>query len=191
MKRYILFLAAIFVVFVFSSSSLYSQGEDMKKWMEYMTPGDMHKMLAAHSGKWNYKSTFWMAPGGEPSVSEGTSEGEMIYDGKYLVSKIKGNMMGMSFEGMSVEGYDNAAKVFQSTWIDNMGTGIMLMTGKWDDAAKNITYTGKMMDPLTGSYINIRQIVKYNTDGSTTMEMYCPGPDGKEYKNMELIYTKQ
>ncbi len=177
MKRTFFLLIALFVLSFFSASSLYSQNDEMKKWMEYMTPGDMHKMLATHTGKWKAKTTFWMAPGGEPTVSEATSEGEMIYDGRYLVSKYKGNMMGMPFEGMAIEGYDNAAKMFMSTWIDNMGTGIMYMTGKYDETSKMISYTGKMVDPMTGNMTDMRQTVKFNTDGTSTMEMFCPGPD--------------
>ncbi len=33
--------------------------------------------------------------------------------------------MGMPFEGMGIDGYDNLAKQYVSTWVDNMGTGIM------------------------------------------------------------------
>jgi hypothetical protein len=35
----------------------------------------------------------------------------------------------MPFEGISTLGYDNAKKTFFSTWIDNMGTGMMVMEG--------------------------------------------------------------
>jgi hypothetical protein len=114
----------------------------------------------------------------------------MILDGRYLVSKYKGNMMGMPFEGMAVEGYDNAVKMFMSTWIDNMGTGIMYMTGKWDESAKQINYTGKAVDPMSGGWIDIRQVVKFNSDGTTTMEMYGPDSGGKEFKTMEIIYSR-
>lgn len=191
MKRPIFILIALFVVSAFSSPSVYSQDDNMKKWMDYMTPGDMHKMLATHAGKWNVKTTFWMAPGGEPTVSEGTSENEMIMGGRYMVSKYKGNMMGMPFEGMAIEAYDNAVKKFMSTWIDNMGTGIMYMTGTWDEAAKQITYTGKTVEPVTGGWIDIREVLRFNADGTTTMEMYGPGADGKEFKTMEITYTRQ
>lgn len=191
MKRTILILVVIFGAAAFSPSSLFAQDESMQKWMDYMTPGDMHKMLAAHIGTWNAKTTYWMAPGGEPTVSDATSTGEMIMGGRYLMSKFKGNMMGMPFEGMSIEGYDNATKMFNSTWVDNFGTGIMLMTGKYDESAKQIVYTGKTVDPMAGNYVDVRQIVKYNSDGSMTMEMYGPGTDGKEFKTMEITFTKQ
>ncbi len=191
MKKYILFLTALFVSASFFNTSFAQDQEMMKKWQEYMTPGDMQKMLAKCTGIWKSKTTFWMTPGSEAQTSEATSTGEMILGGRYLMTKVSGNMWGMPFEGISIEGYDNAAKVFMSTWIDNMGTGIMYMTGKWDEANKQINYSGKMVDPMTSNWIDIREVVSFNTDGTTKMEMYCPGPDGKEFKNMELTSTKQ
>ena len=172
------------------TGSAFSQDESMKKWMDYMTPGDMQKMLAKGVGTWKVKTSFWMAPGTEPVISEATAVSEMILGGRYLSTKMSGNMMGMPFEGTSTEGYDNAANVFMTTWIDNMGTGIMYMTGKWDEAAKTISYTGKTVDPMTGGLVDVRQVVTYNSDNSTKMEMYGPGPDGKEYKTMEVISSR-
>ncbi|HEY3249838.1 MAG TPA: DUF1579 domain-containing protein [Ignavibacteria bacterium] len=190
MKKLVLFLL---VIAAFSVVNIFSQPNDeqMKKWQEYMTPGDLHKMLANGTGTWKASVVFWMAPGGEPTKSEGTAVGEMILGGRYLISKYSGNMMGMPFEGMAIEGYDNGTKMFNSTWIDNMGTGIMYMTGKYDEASKQITYTGRMFDPMKNNFCDMREIVTYNSDGSTKMEMYGPDENGKEFKTMEIVYTKQ
>ena len=38
-----------------------------KAWMDYMTPGPMHKMMAMATGTWNTDITFWMAPDGPSS----------------------------------------------------------------------------------------------------------------------------
>ena len=190
MKNLILTFIAIFTIVIFTGSS-YSQDDNMKKWMDYMTPGDMQKMLSKGVGNWKVKTTFWMAPGQEPMVSEATAVSEMILGGRYLQTKINGNMMGMPFEGMSLEAYDNAAKVFISTWIDNMGTGVMYMTGTWNESLKQINYKGKMVDPMSGNMVDFREDVTYNADGSTKMEMYNPGADGKEFKSMEIVSTKQ
>lgn len=109
-----------------------SPEEQQKAWMEYATPGEVHKMIAQSNGKWNATTTSWMAPETEPMVSEGSCDNEMIMDGRYQLSKYKGTMMGMPFEGMGILGYDNAKEEFTNTWIDNMGTGTMTMKGKWN-----------------------------------------------------------
>jgi hypothetical protein len=47
-----------------------------------------------------------------------------------------------------------------------------------------------MVDPMTGNWMDLREVVTYNSDGTTKMEMFCPGPDGKEFKNMEMTFSK-
>ncbi len=189
MKKTIQVFIALFMI-IAVTGKVFTQDESMKKWMDYMTPGDMQKMLTKGVGTWKMKTSFWMAPGTEPMVSEATAVSEMILGGRYLQTKISGNMMGMPFEGVSTEGYDNAANVFVTSWIDNMGTGMMYMTGKWDETTKSISYSGKAVDPMTGNWIDVRQLVTYTSENSTKIEMYGPGPDGKEFKNMEIISTK-
>lgn len=35
----------------------------MQNWQAYMTPGDMHALMASWEGKWVDSMTMWMAPG--------------------------------------------------------------------------------------------------------------------------------
>ena len=86
--------------------------------------------------------------------------------GRYQVNNYSGNMMGMLFEGMGIPADDNAKKVFISTWIDNMGTGLMKVEGPWDAASKSITLTGKSVDPgsVTGRKMDIREVLKIIDD---------------------------
>ena len=41
-----------------------------KNWMTYMTPGDMHKMMASWDGEWTETITMWMDPEAPPTKSE-------------------------------------------------------------------------------------------------------------------------
>lgn len=187
MKKLLLLPLLLFVI----TCNITLAQDDMQKWMEYMTPGDMQKMLEGGTGNWKATMNMWMEPGGEAMKMDATSTGEMILGGRYLQTKYKGNMMGMPFEGMAIEGYDNAAKVFVSSWVDNMGTGMMYMTGVWDAASKQINYKGKMVDPVTGNWMDFRQVMTFNTDGTAKMEMYGPDKSGKEFKTMEINLVKQ
>lgn len=165
----------------------------VKNWEAYMTPGDMQKMMGSWAGDWTCEVTSWMVPGAPPTKSTATAKYETSMGGRYLVSHFNGNMMGQPFEGLSTQAYDNAKKKFISTWIDNFGTGIMVTEGPWDAATKSITFTGKMVDPSAGdgSEVAVREIYKVIDDKHHQMEMYAPGSDGKEYKNMEITYTKK
>jgi hypothetical protein len=72
-----------------------------------------------------------------------------------------------------------------------MGTGIMNMEGAWDDASKSITFKGKGMDPMMLKECDYREIFKIVDDNTQIMEMYGPGPDGKETKMMEIKSTRK
>src|SRR5205085_3415920 len=111
----------------------------MKAWQSYMTPGEEHKMLAKSNGTWNEEITVWMSPDAPPQKNTATAENKMIMNGRYQYTTHKGNFMGMPFEGISTTGYDNARKVYVSTWIDNMGSGIMNMEGPWDANSNTVT----------------------------------------------------
>ncbi len=165
----------------------------MKNFEAYATPGDAHKLMASWSGKWNGEVTMWMAPGAPPQTSRATAVNKMVLGGRYQVSNHSGNMMGMPFEGMGTLAYDNNKKVFISTWIDNMGTGIMKIEGPWDEASKTMSLKGKCIDPgagPNGKEMDIRESFKIIDDKTQLMEMYGPGPDGKEFKMMEIKLTR-
>ena len=101
-------------------------------------------------------------------------------------------MMGMPFEGITTTAYDNIAKQYVSTWIENMGTSIMVMTGSRDAATNSLNLSGKQKNPANGLECTIRQVYKMNDDNNHVLEMYGPDPQtGKEYKMMEIKYTRK
>src|SRR5215213_2959322 len=97
----------------------------MEAMMKAISPGENHKHVTRYAGDWTYAGKMWMDPGQPPTESTGTMHGEAILDGRYVQTVWKGNFMGMPFEGRGTNGYDNLSKQYVSTWIDNMGTGIM------------------------------------------------------------------
>ena len=164
--------------------------DEQKAWMDYMTPGEIHKMLARSAGDWKEDVTTWMKPGAASTTSSATAKMEMIMGGRYLQTTHKGNFSGMPFEGVGILAYDNAAKKFISTWIDNMGTGLMTLEGKWDNNTKSIEFKGKDVDPLTGKDLDVREVFKIIDDNNQVVEMYGV-QDGKEYKSMQIKFTRQ
>jgi hypothetical protein len=165
----------------------------MKNWQAYATPGDMHKMMSSWSGTWDAEVSSWYTPGMPPEKSKATAVNTSIMDGRYHRSVHKGSMMGMPFNGESIMGYDNAKKKFISTWVDNMGTGIMMMEGTWDSTSKKIMMSGQCIDPSAGTdkMMTMKEVFSIIDDKTQMLEMYGPGPDGKEYKLMEIKLTKR
>ena len=162
-----------------------------KAWKESMTVGEQHTMMAKSNGTWTGEVTMWMADGAPPMKSTSTTVNKTIYGGLYQESIHKGDMMGMPFEGKSTMGYDNLKKEFFSTWIDNMGSGVLVMTGTWDAASKKLNLSGSMKC-MNGQDAKMREVFTMTDDNNQTLEMYGPDPTtGKEYKTMEIKYTRK
>lgn len=165
-----------------------------KAWMEFMTPGPMHKLMAGMEGKWEVEMVSWMGPDAPPSPpSKVTAEYKSILNGLYLQSEYKGNVEGMGkFEGRGFMAYDNARRKFISTWIDSWGSGLLYLEGEWDENSKTLTMTGKSTDPVTGKQIDFREVTRVTDDKHHVSEMYSShSPGGKEFKMLELRLTKK
>ena len=182
-------LPALFLTLFITTAHAQNEAE-MKVWKNYMTPGEVHKMMASGDGEWNEEITMWMDPAAPPTKTMATAKTEMIMGGRYQVSKVTGNMTGMPFEGMSLMGYDNAKKIFTNTWVDNFGTGTITMEGTWDDKTKSITFKGKGIDPMSGKELMMKQVVKYIDNDTQSMEMF-DNKTGKDLKTMEIKMTRK
>jgi hypothetical protein len=163
----------------------------MDAMMKAGQPGDAHKALNPFVGKWNTKVTFWMMPGSDPMVTTGMSENKWVMGGRYLEQRFNGTMMGAPFEGMGVTGYDNVKKQYWGTWMDNMSTGMMSSTGSASSDGKTFTFTATMADPMTGKDASSEEKITIVDANHHTMEMWGAGPDGKNFKMMEIQYTRQ
>jgi hypothetical protein len=121
----------------------------------------------------------------------GTMHGEVLMGGRYVEHTWKGNFMGMPFEGRGTEAYDNVGKMYVSSWVDNMGTGIMYMMGTCDEAVRTCTYTGDVWDPMTSKKGSMKQVITWMDDNNFKNEMYGPDPSGKEMKMMEIVAKRK
>ncbi|MBI5403635.1 MAG: DUF1579 domain-containing protein [Ignavibacteriae bacterium] len=186
MKKTLLFVLLI----AFYAINSFAQDDEMKKWMDYATPGKEHQSLAKMNGEWSFTSKMWMDPNAEPQISTGTAKFEMLLGGRYQQLTVTGKMMGMDFIGIGINGFDNAKKVYVSSWIDNVGTGLMFMEGKFDEASKKIIFKGVMVDPMTGKDTEYKETIKAIDDNNMEMEMFTV-TDGKDIKNMEIKYTRK
>ena len=162
----------------------------MEKMMEMGKPGAAHKVLEPHVGKWTLKMKCHMEPGAPPMESAATSEVKWIMDGRYIQEEVTGTFMDMPFKGQGLCGYDNLKQKYVSSWVDNMSTGIMQSEGAHDPAAKSFTYETECPDPMSGKYVKGRMVVKWTDNDHYTMQMFGPGPDGKEGMQMELLATR-
>jgi hypothetical protein len=163
----------------------------MEAWMKYATPGPNHKLLEPFVGSWNVSTTLWEAPGAPAQKSAGTAETSWVLGGRFIQERVNGEMMGMPFEGIGYTGYDNFKKHFVGTWMDAMGTMMMTSTGRADATGKVLTFTSTMDDVVSGKSMTVREVSRVVDANRHVFEMYGPDKTGKEFKTMEIVYTRK
>jgi hypothetical protein len=162
----------------------------MEVYKKLATPGAPHKVLASMTGSWNTKTKFWTEPNKPPMESTGTCEQKMILGGRFLQQEYSGEMMGSTFTGIGVTGYDNHTKKHVSTWIDSMGTAILFFEGTAGPDGKTITQESRYNDPIKGP-MKWRSVTKIVDDNTLVFAMYGIDKRGKEEKMMEITYTRK
>ena len=162
----------------------------MEAYQKAATPGPAHAALAKSAGSYTLSVRSWQAPGTDPSVEGGTATRRMLLGGRVLLEEVSSSMMGQAFVGQGLHGYDNVTGKHWSTWNDSMMTGLMVTEGSCD-AQDVCSYTGSWNDPVTKGKITARMTSRWTDPDTEVFEMHGPGPDGKEFKMMEITYTRK
>ncbi len=64
-------------------------------------------------------------------------------------------------------------------------------TGDVDSACKVWTMVGTMTDPQSGNPMTKRSVITLQDDDHHQIEMFFQGPDGNEFKAMEIKYSRK
>ena len=160
-------------------------------WENYMKPGPMHQLMATWNGKWEAEIRSSNAPGAPLTNSDKVdAEFKTIMNGLYHESKYRGRMMGMPFEGQGITGYDNARQKWITTWVDNMGSGVLYMEGDYDQATRTLSFAGKSTDAVSGRQNDFRQVIRMVDDDHQVLEMYG-NTGGNEVKLLEIHLARK
>ena len=176
-----------------------TEAEMMAKMMELAEPNEHHRQLAELVGHWDYTVKMSMEPGAEMAeAGKGTAVRTAVMGGRYFIMNVAGKILmpgpdgkvtNADFKGMSVDGYDNVQQKFVSSWIDSMGTSIVLSLGTYDAPTKTFTYLFEM-EPMPGMKTKARQVVKILDPDHEQMDWYETSK-GRENKTMEIDYVRQ
>lgn len=175
-----------------------NEADMMKQMLELSKLNENHKLLASLVGTWSFDMKFWMNPSAPPEQSKGSATTKPMMDGRYFVTDVtgtvkmpdpSGKMKDVQFKGMGIDAYDNIKKKFVSSWVDNMGTGILLSEGSYDPANKSLTYTTEE-EMMPGMKTNVREVIKLTDNNHHVLEWY-ENRGGQDVKTMEITYTRK
>jgi hypothetical protein len=164
------------------------QQKMMEAYMKAGTPGPEHALLGQMAGNWQMQITSYDGP--TPQVAAGTAAMTVGLGGRVLVQNVTSVMNGQPYQGTGTEGYDNVSKKYWSVWNDSMSTGPMISWGTCD-ASGACKYEGTSNDAVTGKPAKFRMTMTPQGADKHTFVLFGAGPDGKEMKMMEIVYTRK
>ena len=126
-----------------------------------------------------------------PVQSAGTCARKWILGKRFLLEEFDGGELGLPFQALAVYGYDAFEKKYTSVWVDTMSTAITTSQGICQKQCETIAFTGQHGDPWTGTKRPSRGVTRLVNDNQHVLELYEPGADGKEFKILEIVYTRK
>ncbi|MAG57347.1 MAG: hypothetical protein CMJ83_13725 [Planctomycetes bacterium] len=157
---------------------------------EVPEPGKEHKMIASRAGTWNVVAKMKLMPGMDWMSFDGKDIVTTGAGGFWIFSTFTCEFMGMPFEGRQTMGYDQRKKKYVSTWVSSMGSAMESSEGTYDAEKKVLNFTGKSFDPTSNKEIISRTEVQFMGGDKSVMKGFRPDADGKEFQNMEFVYTR-
>jgi Protein of unknown function (DUF1579) len=155
-------------------------------------PGAQHALLKPFVGTFKSIVRIWMGPG-NPMESTGTMASDFQVDGLYLHQNYTGDPNEGPFPnfcGRGYWGFNFATGKYEGFWIDNASPMMQMETGDVDNAGKVWTMLSEMVNPQTGDPMTKKSVISLIDDDHHSMQMYFVGPDGNEFKGMEIQYTR-
>ncbi|MEQ1904881.1 MAG: DUF1579 domain-containing protein [Pirellulaceae bacterium] len=154
--------------------------------------GKEHQLLQPFSGTFRAEVSVHMGPG-EPHKSTGTMVNTFQLDNLYLHQEYQGDAAPApypTFVGRGYWGYNFSSKMYEGFWIDNASSMMQTETGSVDAAGKVWTMLSEFQNPKDGKTILKRTVIRLIDHDHHSMESFMTGPDGGEFKTMEIQYTR-
>lgn len=159
-------------------------------WKLAGSPGKEHKLLESLVGDWDGAVKFWTSPMSQAEVSKSKSHNTMELGSRFVKEEYQGVAGGRPFTGMGLVGFNNISREFESIWIDSMSTAMMLSSGTYDPLTRTLNFKGEYTDPVSGKRNTTRSVETFLNDHQHVFEMFDVDENGKEYRSLEIFYTK-
>jgi len=175
-----------------AAADMEDQMAQMAEYMKLMQPAEPHEYLQQFVGEWDVAIKMYPGGPGTPAMeSTGTSTIKSVLGGRYILEEHKSMMMGMSYEGLGLHGYNNFRNLHTAVWLSNMSTEMLTMTGAQNPETKTITMYGEMDEPgidVIGRTVkNVLRPVNKDRFIFDIIDLHA----GEDYKVFEMTYTRK
>ncbi len=160
-------------------------------WVRFAMPGQHHRLLRKLVGSWDMSVAYRMDSGSEVVESRGTCQRKWVLGNRFVLEEFDGGSLALPFRGLAVYGYDAFEEKYTSVWLDTTSTALTTSQGTCSGECEVIAFTGQHGDPWTGKKRPSRGVTRLVSDDEHVLELYEPGTDGKEFRVLEIRYTRK
>ena len=162
----------------------------VETWVRHAMPTEHHKLLGKLVGEWKMAVKYRMNAESPVVESEGTCVRKWILGKRFVLEEFDGGNLGLPFQGLAIYGYDAFEGKYTSVWVDTTSTAMTTSFGTCRQDCKLIAFTGRHGDPWTGSMRSSRGVTRLESDDRHVLELYEPDSSGKEFRVLEIVYTR-
>ncbi len=169
------------------------QASDVAECAQMGALAEAHAKFKPFAGTFTAEVKMWMGPG-DPHVSTGVMINTLELGGRFLHHSYQGDQADgpfPNFQGRGYWGYNTNAGKYEGVWIDSASTLIQTETGDVDASGKVWTMIGQVTNPQTGQPMQKRSVITLQDSDHHRVEMFFQGPDGNEFKAMQISYTRK
>lgn len=166
----------------------------MDKLAQTATASEHHRIFTELVGQWDYELKFWSGRDAKPQKSRGTMDNKLELSDRYLfgttvvILNIGGQII--PYEGRYTLGYDAGKNAYTSALADTMHPGMLRGTGTYDAERNILEEKGSFTHPLTGKASAYRSELRFNEEGGHTRSVFIPDASGKEFKVLEMAFSR-
>ncbi|MCC6671740.1 MAG: DUF1579 family protein [Planctomycetes bacterium] len=162
----------------------------MAKAAKFIQPGPQHKALERFLGRWNTETRVFMAGQATPP-DKGTAEVTWQIEGRWLLSKAQGRMMGMPISSCAWIGYDNFKMSYVVTMVSSMDTAMTRSEGDMTQDGKSLITYGTLDEYLTGEHDKmVKYVWRFLSDDEIVLEVHDLPIGEVNTKVVEMRYVR-
>ncbi len=91
---------------------------------------------------------------------------------------------------LKLHGYDAATDRYESLWVFNYKTSMLLPTGVGEDGGRTIRWSGSYTDEEEGQ-VTIKAVTRQVDEDHFVLEVFGTAPDGAQYTVQETSDTRE
>lgn len=156
-------------------------------------PGKQHERLSFFLGAWDVEMKMTMPGAPEMPATKAKSTFTWAIEGRWLMERFEGSMMGQPWTSVGLHGFDNYAKNFVSATVSNMDTALYVMKGVVTNPKEDVVVQyGTFGEYMLGDHNHPNRTVTRKTgDDSFELEIWDLGIGESGAKVIEMRYTRK